>query len=85
MTQEISGGILYVYTECPKSYRKSVLPLLKYTANTLEDTVYICGNLWDTQYINMLYIYICYILYIVPGPVQHSYWLQVGLERRQDN
>ena len=37
--------------ECPKIYRKSVLHLLKYTANLYcTDVVQICGKFWDTQY-----------------------------------
>ena len=33
-------------TECPKSYRKSVLHLLNHK---FADVVQICGNFWDTQ------------------------------------
>ena len=39
-------------TECPKSYRKSVLNLLKhmFQVNLSRHAVQICGKFWDTQY-----------------------------------
>ena len=36
----------HVPTECTKSYRKSVLHLLKYTANLYLNK---CSKFWDTQ------------------------------------
>ena len=40
-----------VLTKCPKIYRKSVLHMLRYTANLYAGAVQICKKFWDTQYI----------------------------------
>ena len=46
---ENSGN--FVSAECPKIYRKSVLHLLKYTANLYSNICStVCGIFWDTQY-----------------------------------
>ena len=43
--------IFIKFTECPKSYRKSVLHLLKYRFEVyLVDAAQICGNFWGIEY-----------------------------------
>ena len=44
-------------SECPKIYRKSVLHLLKYTANLYLSRC--SGKFWDTQYVHVKRLYDC--------------------------